>query len=132
MIDFKPEPAVVDVRDPVRAFVRDVVIPAEPRDVSAHGLDDALRQELQDEARRLGPLDARHARRARRRWLVDHGRKWFITGAEGAAFAICMARAPEGATMPTRCAPERSASSCGDRRRAHYRPRRTTSCVRRG
>jgi len=31
-------------------------------------------------------------------WSIT-GRKWFITGAEGAAFAICMARAPEGATM---------------------------------
>ena len=32
------------------------------------------------------------------RWAIT-GRKWFITGAEGAAFAICMAMAPEGATM---------------------------------
>ena len=31
-------------------------------------------------------------------WSIS-GRKWFITGAEGAAFAICMAVAPEGATM---------------------------------
>jgi acyl-CoA dehydrogenase len=31
-------------------------------------------------------------------WSID-GRKWFITGAEGAAFAICMAMAPAGATM---------------------------------
>ncbi|HEX6355995.1 acyl-CoA dehydrogenase family protein [Actinophytocola sp.] len=37
-------------------------------------------------------------------WRID-GRKWFITGAEGAAFAICMARtsgepgSPGGATM---------------------------------
>jgi acyl-CoA dehydrogenase len=31
-------------------------------------------------------------------WLID-GDKRFITGADGAAFAICMARAPEGATM---------------------------------
>lgn len=31
-------------------------------------------------------------------WRIS-GRKWFITGAEGAAFAICMAMAPEGATM---------------------------------
>jgi acyl-CoA dehydrogenase len=54
MIDFEPEPAVVDLRDRVRAFVRDVVIPAEPRDVAAHGLDDGLRRELQDEARRAG------------------------------------------------------------------------------
>jgi hypothetical protein len=50
MIDFEPEPAVVDLRERVHAFVRDVVIPAEPRDLAAHGLDDALRRELQDEA----------------------------------------------------------------------------------
>jgi acyl-CoA dehydrogenase len=31
-------------------------------------------------------------------WSIT-GRKWFITGAEGAAFAICMAMAEEGATM---------------------------------
>lgn len=31
-------------------------------------------------------------------WSIS-GRKWFITGAEGAAFTICMAMAPEGATM---------------------------------
>ena len=54
MIDFEPEPALVDLRDRVRAFVRDVVIPAEPRDVSAHGLDDALRREMQDEPQRAG------------------------------------------------------------------------------
>jgi len=30
---------------------------------------------------------------------VVNGRKWLITGADGAAFAIIMARAPEGATM---------------------------------
>jgi acyl-CoA dehydrogenase len=31
-------------------------------------------------------------------WSIS-GRKWFITGAVGAKFAICMAMAPEGATM---------------------------------
>ncbi|MBS1677512.1 MAG: acyl-CoA dehydrogenase family protein [Actinobacteria bacterium] len=31
-------------------------------------------------------------------WVID-GQKWFITGAEGAAFAICMATTEEGATM---------------------------------
>jgi acyl-CoA dehydrogenase len=31
-------------------------------------------------------------------WSIS-GRKWFITGAEGAAFTICMALADEGATM---------------------------------
>jgi acyl-CoA dehydrogenase len=38
------------------------------------------------------------ATRADGGWTID-GRKWFVTGAEGAAFAICMALAPEGATM---------------------------------
>lgn len=38
------------------------------------------------------------ARRVDSGWSIT-GRKWFITGADGAAFAICMARAPEGATM---------------------------------
>jgi acyl-CoA dehydrogenase len=31
-------------------------------------------------------------------WSIN-GRKWFITGADGAAFTICMAMADEGATM---------------------------------
>jgi acyl-CoA dehydrogenase len=186
VVDFEPDPGAVALRDRVRAFVRDVVIPAEARDRSLHGLDDALRAELQVQARRaglfapqlsrelgglgldmrgaalvleeagyslLGPqalncaapdegnmhlLDVvatpaqreRHlrplargetrscfamtepapgagsdpsmlkttARRVEGGWSID-GRKWFITGAEGAAFAICMAMAPEGATM---------------------------------
>jgi acyl-CoA dehydrogenase len=38
------------------------------------------------------------AQRVRGGWSIS-GRKWFITGAEGAAFTICMALAPEGATM---------------------------------
>jgi acyl-CoA dehydrogenase len=54
MIDFTLDPEVEEIRDRVRAFVRDVVIPAEPRDVSGHGLDAALRAELQDKARAAG------------------------------------------------------------------------------
>jgi acyl-CoA dehydrogenase len=38
------------------------------------------------------------ARRTDKGWVID-GEKRFISGAEGAGFAICMARAPEGATM---------------------------------
>lgn len=49
-------------------------------------------------------LLATHAERRGDRWLIN-GRKWFISGADGAAFAICMARTGEqiagrhGATM---------------------------------
>jgi acyl-CoA dehydrogenase len=41
------------------------------------------------------------ARRVEGGWAID-GHKWFISGAQGAAFAICLARtseAPDGATM---------------------------------
>ncbi len=50
--------------------------------------------------RGLGPLDAPHAAPSASGggWSIN-GRKWFITGAEGAAFAICMAMTEEGATM---------------------------------
>ena len=176
----------------MRAFVRDVAIPAEARDAAEHGLDDALRAELQDAAqarRRVRAAAARGARRPRarhraaRRWCsrrpatacsarrrstaprptratctcstwsptpeqrerylvplaagddplvlrddraragrrlrpVDaadarasastaagaiNGRKWFITGAEGAAFAICMARIGADGGRARRC-----------------------------
>jgi acyl-CoA dehydrogenase len=187
VIDFAFEPEVAELCDRVRAFVRDVAIPAEAHDVStSHGLDDGLRRELQAQARRaglfapqlapelgglgldmrslavvleeagysiLGPqalncaapdegnmhlLDVVGTAYQRERYLVPltagetrscfamtepapgagsdpsmlatrahrvdggwsiSGRKWFITGAQGAAFTICMARADEGATM---------------------------------
>lgn len=44
------------------------------------------------------------ARKVDRGWAID-GRKWYVTGADGAAFAICMACTDEqisrgrGATM---------------------------------
>lgn len=192
MIDFTPDPAVEELRERVAEFVRDVAIPAEPRDRGQHGLDDELRAELQDEARKAGlfaphvaedhgglgldhrglavvfeeagysilgpqalncaapdegnmnllarigtpeqidaylrPLAAGDVRscfamtepapgagsdpsmlrteatRVDGGWSIS-GRKWFITGADGAAFAICMARTGEaieggrGATM---------------------------------
>ncbi len=186
MIDFSLEPELVELCDRVRTFVHDVVIPAEPRDLATHGVDDALRRELQDEAKRAGlfapqmpkelgglGLDTRamavvfeeagysllgpqalncaapdegtmhllhkvSTPEQRERYLVPlaagdvrscfsmtepapgagsdpsmlqtsakrldggwsiTGHKWFITGAEGAAFTVCMALAPEGATM---------------------------------
>jgi acyl-CoA dehydrogenase len=186
VIDFALDPELVELRDRAAAFVRDVVIAAEARDVSAHGLDEGLRRELQDAARAAGlfapqvardlgglGLDTRamavvfeeagysllgpqalncaapdegnmhllsvvatpeqrdrylaplaagdtrscfamtepapgagsdpsmlqtKAERVEGGWSIT-GRKWFITGADGAEFAICMALAPEGATM---------------------------------
>lgn len=187
MIDFELEPELLDLRERVASFVQEVCIPAEPRDVSSHGTDPALRAELQDEAKKwgvfgpqlsteLGGLGLDHrgtavileecgysllgpqalncaapdegnlhmldliaspaqrerylvplaagetrscfsmtepapgagsdpsmlrttARKTDGGWLID-GHKWFITGAEGAAFTICMAIAEDaGATM---------------------------------
>ncbi len=187
MIDFELDSELVELQERVRAFVRDVAIPAEARDASpGHGLDEGLRAELQDAAKQagvfgpqlseelgglgldhrgsavileecgyslLGPqalncaapdegnmhmLDVIASPAQRERFLVPlaageirscfsmtepapgagsdptmlktraervdggwsiTGRKWFITGAEGAAFTICMALADEGATM---------------------------------
>jgi acyl-CoA dehydrogenase len=187
MIDFELEPQLLELRERVRDFIREVALPAEPRDVTTHGTEDSLRTELQDEAKRwgvfgpqlseeLGGLGLDHrgsavileesgysllgaqalncaapdegnmhmldliatpeqrqrylvplaagrirscfsmtepapgagsdpsmllttARRTGSGWSIS-GRKWFITGAEGAAFTICMAIAEDaGATM---------------------------------
>jgi acyl-CoA dehydrogenase len=186
VIDFSLDAELEELRARTAAFIRDVVIPAEARDRSEHGLDADLRRELQDAARAAGlfapqvaaelgglgldtrgmavvfeeagysilgpqalncaapdegnmhllsvvatpeqrerylaPLAAGDTRscfamtepapgagsdpsmlaataeRVDGGWSIS-GRKWFITGAEGADFAICMARAPEGATM---------------------------------
>jgi acyl-CoA dehydrogenase len=186
VIDFSVPDDAGELRDRVAAFVRDVVIPAEPRDHGAHGLDQELRRELQERAREAGVfgpqlpfelggpgLDMRgvavvleeagysvlgpqalncaapdegnmhllhlvatpaqrerylaplasgrtrscfamtepapgagsdpsmlltRAERAGDGWSID-GRKWFITGADGADFVICMAQTTEGATM---------------------------------
>ena len=192
VISFEPPEHVSELRERIQRFLHDVVIPAEKRDVSVHGLDPGLRAELQQEAKRAGVfaphvspelgghgLDVRGqcvifeeagysilgpqalncaapdeanmhllnvvATPAQREryleplatgevrscfamtepspgagsdpsmlqtaaepvpggWRIN-GRKWFITGADGAAFAICMARTGEriengsGATM---------------------------------
>ena len=186
MIDFEIPAAVEALRERVRAFVADVAIPAEERDVTTHGLTVELRAELQAAAKEAGVfapqlprelgghgLDMRgtavileeagygllgppamncaapdegnmhmleviadpaqkrryleplargevrscfamtepapgagsdpsmlrtRAERVDGGWSIS-GRKWFITGAEGAAFTICMAMADEGATM---------------------------------
>jgi acyl-CoA dehydrogenase len=186
MIDFTIDPEINALKARVSAFVREVVIPAESRDLPGHGLDDALRAELQAAARARGlfapqaptsegglGLDMRgnavvfeeagysvlgpqalncaapdegnmhllrqvgtaeqreryltplvrgdvrscfamtepapgagsdpsmlrtEARRVDGGWSIT-GRKWFITGAEGAGFAICMAITQDGATM---------------------------------
>jgi acyl-CoA dehydrogenase len=191
-IDFDPGPELGALADRTEAFIRDVVIAAEPRDHGAHGLDSALRAELQRAAkvaglfaphvatelgglgldvrgqavifeqagysilgpqalncaapdegnmhmlsviatpeqreRYLAPLAAGDVRscfamtepapgagsdpsmlattatRVDGGWSIT-GRKWFITGADGAEFAICMARTGQqisgghGATM---------------------------------
>jgi acyl-CoA dehydrogenase len=192
MIDFSLPSDIEALEAKVEAFVRDVVIPAEPRDHSEHGLAPALRAELQEQARLagvfapqvdpefgglgidhrgqavifeaagyslLGPqamncaapdegnmhlLDVVGTPAQRERYLRPlaegatrscfamtepppgagsdpsmlrttaepieggwriNGRKWFITGADGASFCICMARTSdaieegEGATM---------------------------------
>jgi len=192
MIDFEPDPDVAVLAARTAAFVRDVVIPAESRDLPGHGLADDLRRELQDEAKAAGVfaphvaedlgglgLDVRGqaavfeeagysilgpqalncgapdegnmhmlsviaTAEQKERYLVPlaagnirscfamtepapgagsdpsmlatvavavaggwsiTGRKWFITGAHGASFAICMARTDDqiaggrGATM---------------------------------
>jgi acyl-CoA dehydrogenase len=54
MIDFTLGPELDQLQARTRAFVRDVVIPAEERDVSIHGLDDGVRDELQRAARVVG------------------------------------------------------------------------------
>lgn len=191
-MDFSLPPEVAELQERTRAFVRDVVIPAEARDQGVHGPEEDLRAELQAAARAagvfaphvaveygghgldvrgqsavleeagysiLGPLamncaapdegnmamlekiataGQRHrylaplaagevrscfamtepapgagsdpsmlrtsAERVDGGWVID-GDKWYITGAEGAAFAIVMARTGEkisrghGATM---------------------------------
>lgn len=192
MIDFSLDPQLESLRDCVRTFIRQTVVPAEHRDRGRHGPDDSLRRELQDAAREagvfapqvsseLGGLGLDHCEQSvifeeagysllgpqalncaapdegnmalleriarpdqRERYLeplargqvrscfamtepapgagsdpsmlltegrrVDGGwsitgRKWFITGGQGAAFAICMARTADriegnqGATM---------------------------------
>ncbi|MGH2969786.1 MAG: acyl-CoA dehydrogenase family protein [Solirubrobacteraceae bacterium] len=179
------DPAALELTASTRAFVRDVCVPAEGR-LEGHGLDPALRAELQNAARDAGvfaphvavglgghglgiaqwplvfeeagysllgpqalncaapdegnmhllgliatPEQAERylaplargeirscfamtephpgagsdpdaltttARRSGEGWVID-GEKRLITGAKGSAFAICMARAREGATM---------------------------------
>jgi acyl-CoA dehydrogenase len=53
MIDFSLPPEVEELRERTRAFVQDVVVPAEARDTGPT-LDEALRAELQEEARGAG------------------------------------------------------------------------------
>ncbi len=191
-IDLDPGPELTALAERTAAFVADVVIPAEPRDVGRHGLEADLRAELQQAGKRAGlfaphvstelgglgldvrgqavifeqagysilgpqalncaapdegnmhmlsviatpeqrerylaPLAAGDIRscfamtepapgagsdpsmlqttatRVDGGWSIS-GRKWFITGADGAEFAICMARTDQqitggrGATM---------------------------------
>jgi acyl-CoA dehydrogenase len=54
MIEFSVPAEQLELQERVRAFVRDVVIPAEARDTGIHGLDAGLRAELQSAAREAG------------------------------------------------------------------------------
>ena len=55
MIDFSLPRELEELKERTRRFVRDVVIPAEARDVGdGHGVDPALRAELQQQARAAG------------------------------------------------------------------------------
>jgi acyl-CoA dehydrogenase len=186
MIDFELDPELLELRERVRAFIHEVAIPNEHRDVSSHGTDDRLRAEMQERAREwgvfapqisqeLGGLGLDHRGTAvvleesgysllgaqalncaapdegtihmldvianpaqREKYLVPlaagkvrscfsmtepapgagsdpsmllteatktdsgwsiNGTKWFITGAEGAAFTVCMAMTDGKATM---------------------------------
>src|SRR5262245_35534401 len=54
MIDFSLEPEVAELRDRVRLFIRDAVVPAEERDTGIHGTDEGLRRDLQEAARSAG------------------------------------------------------------------------------
>lgn len=58
MIDFTPAPEVEELRRRTAAFVEEVCIPAEKRDMGGHGLDDGLRAELQAAARAAGVFAA--------------------------------------------------------------------------
>jgi acyl-CoA dehydrogenase len=54
VIDFEIPSEVEELRERVAAFVAAVVIPAEERDRTEHGADDALRADLQDAAKQAG------------------------------------------------------------------------------
>lgn len=54
-MDFSLSPELLDLQERTAAFVRDVVVPLEPRDTApGHGPDAALRTELQDAAKAAG------------------------------------------------------------------------------
>lgn len=53
-MDFSIDGELQELAEQVRGFVGDVVIPAEARDFSEHGLDADLRAELQEQAQRAG------------------------------------------------------------------------------
>jgi acyl-CoA dehydrogenase len=53
-MDFALPPSLADLQARTRAFVDEVVIPAEPRDTAEHGPSDDLRRELQRSAREAG------------------------------------------------------------------------------
>jgi acyl-CoA dehydrogenase len=54
VIDFSIDPRIAELRDRVRAFVRETVVAAEERDQGGHGPDEDLRRELQEAAKAAG------------------------------------------------------------------------------
>ena len=54
MIDVTLDPELAALRDRPRAFIREVVIPAEIHDTGSHGLDEMLRRDLQERAKEAG------------------------------------------------------------------------------
>jgi len=68
VIDFELDPQLLAARNAVRAFVTDVLIPAEQTDWPGHGLDDSFRSELQHEAKRAGVSSLPRPRRSCAGW----------------------------------------------------------------
>jgi alkylation response protein AidB-like acyl-CoA dehydrogenase len=96
-MDITVPPAVAELAARTREFIAEVVIPIEEAGYSLLG-PLALNCAAPDEGNMHLPgagadpsMLAITAARDGSQWRID-GRKWFISGAHGAGFAICMAR----------------------------------------
>jgi alkylation response protein AidB-like acyl-CoA dehydrogenase len=111
-MDFSLSSELLELQARTRDFVATTIIPLEHDErQTPHGPAESLRTELVDRARRvglltphaspdMGGLGLSHMAKAVVFEDVLNGTKWFITGAEGATFAIIMARMEDGsATM---------------------------------